>query len=131
MVAFPDNGMVHVSSPHSVAETVTRLEAAICSRGIHIHAIVDHSGDAAATGLEMRPTKLVIFGAAKGGTPLMLAAPPVAIDLPLKALVWENVDGRCWVSYNSPEYLKKRHGFPDELLKNIAVVKVLAEEAVL
>ncbi|MGB6686370.1 MAG: DUF302 domain-containing protein [Terracidiphilus sp.] len=130
MVTLPDNGMVHLSSPHSVAETLTRLETAIASKGIHIHARVDHSGDAAAAGLEMRPTQLVIFGNAKGGTPLMIAAPTLAIDLPLKALVWEDNDGRVWLSYNSPEHLEKRHGFPDELIKNIAVIRTLAEEAV-
>jgi uncharacterized protein (DUF302 family) len=130
MVTLPENGMVHLSSPHSAAETLTRLEAAITAKGIHIHARIDHSGDAAAAGLQMRPAQVLIFGNAKGGTPLMIAAPTLAIDLPLKVLVWEDNDGRVWASYNSPEYLQKRHGFPDELIKNIAVIRTLAEEAV-
>ena len=130
MVTLPDNGMVHLSSPHSVAETLTRLESAIAAKGIRIHDRIDHSGDAAVAGLEMRPTQLLIFGNAKGGTPLMIAAPTLAIDLPLKALVWEDNEGRVWLSYNSPEYLEKRHGFPDELIKNIVVIRALAEEAV-
>lgn len=130
MTTFLDNGMVHLHSPYAAEETLERLKAAIAERGIHIHAVIDHSGDAAAAGLEMRPTKLVIFGAAKAGTPLMVAAPTLAIDLPLKILVWQDESGFVWVSYNSPEYLQKRHAIPDELVRNIAAVKVIAEEAV-
>jgi len=130
MANFPDNGMVHLHSRYTVAETMTRLEAAVKSKGVKIHALIDHSGDAAAAGLEMRPTQLLIFGAAKGGTPLMIAAPTLAIDLPLKALAWEDGDGNVWLSYNSPDYLRIRHGVPEELMKNIAVIKALAEEAV-
>ena len=130
MATFTDNGMVHLNSRYSAAETLARLEAAIKAMGIHIHASIDHSGDAAAAGLAMRPTHLLIFGNAKAGTPLMVATPTLAIDLPLKALVWEDEGGLVWLSYNDPEYLRKRHGFADELLKNIAGVKMLAEEAV-
>jgi uncharacterized protein (DUF302 family) len=122
--------MVHLNSSHSVDETLSRLEAAVKAKGIRIHALIDHSGDAIAAGIEMRPTKLLIFGAAKAGTPVMLAAPTAAIDLPLKALVWEDGDGHVWLSYNGPEYLQRRHGFPEELMKNLAAIKVLAEEAV-
>jgi uncharacterized protein (DUF302 family) len=96
------------------------------AKGVTIFAIVDHSGEAEKVGLKMPPTKLVIFGSPKAGTPLMLAAPSSAIDLPLKILVWEDGEGKIWVSYNSPAYLGERHGLPEELLRNIAVVETLA-----
>jgi uncharacterized protein (DUF302 family) len=130
MVTFPDNGMVHLSSRFPADETFARLEAAVQAKGIHIHAVIDHSGDAAAAGLAMRPAKVLIFGSAKAGTPLMVAAPTLAIDLPLKVLVWEDTDGRTWLSYNSPEYLRQRHGVPEELMQNLAAVRAVAEEAV-
>jgi uncharacterized protein (DUF302 family) len=91
--------------------------------------MVDHSGEAEKVGMKMPPTKLLIFGNPKGGTPLMLAAPSTAIDLPLKILVWEDGQGKVWLSYNSPEYLQTRHGFPPDLEKNIAVAGALAEKA--
>jgi len=78
----------------------------------------------------MRPTKVLIFGSPKGGTPLMIASPTVAIDLPLKALVWEDAEGKVWLSYNSPEYLQRRHGFPESLTQNIAGVRPIFDEAV-
>jgi uncharacterized protein (DUF302 family) len=124
------NGMVHRESPYSVDETLERLGSVLQSLGIPILARIDHSGGAAAMGLPMRPTKLVIFGNAKAGTPLMVAAPTLALDLPLKALVWEDADGKVWVSYNTPQYLRERHGFPEELLPNIAGIRVIVEEAV-
>jgi uncharacterized protein (DUF302 family) len=130
MPKFPENGMVHLNSPHSVTETLARLEMIIQSKGIAVLARIDHSGDAAKTGLEMHPTKLLIFGNAKSGTPLMIASPTVAIDLPLKALVWEDADGKVWLSYNSPAYLKQRHGIPDDLLQNIAGIVPICAEAV-
>lgn len=129
-VTLPNNGMVHLSSRYATDETFTRAQAAVNAKGIHIHAAIDHSGDAAAAGLAMRPAKLLIFGNAKAGTPLMIAAPTLAIDLPLKVLVWEDADGRTWVSYNSPEYLRQRHGVPEELMQNLAAVRAVAEEAV-
>jgi uncharacterized protein (DUF302 family) len=122
--------MVHCASPYSVEETLERLGAVLQSLGIPILARIDHSGGAAAMGLEMRPTKLVIFGNAKAGTPLMVAAPTLALDLPLKALVWEDADGKIWVSYNTPEYLRERHGIPEELLPKIAGIRLIVEEAV-
>jgi uncharacterized protein (DUF302 family) len=124
------NGMVHRASPYSVEETLERLGAVLQSLGIPILARIDHSGAATAMGLEMRPTKLVIFGNARAGTPLMVAAPTLALDLPLKALVWEDADGKVWVSYNTPQYLRERHGFPEELLPNIAGIRLIVEEAV-
>ncbi len=102
MPKLPDNGMVHLSSPHSVPETLERLETIVQSKGIPILARIDHSGDAAKAGLKMQPTQLLIFGNAKAGTPVMVTSPSVAIDLPLKALVWQDDDGKVWLSYNSP-----------------------------
>jgi uncharacterized protein (DUF302 family) len=130
MTTLPDNGMVHLSSSHSVAETLARLEALLKARGLAIFARIDHSGEAAKVGLEMRPTQVLIFGSPKAGTPLMIASPTVAIDLPIKALVWEDADGRVWLSYNSPEYLRQRHGFPEGMIANIAGPRVIFEEAV-
>jgi uncharacterized protein (DUF302 family) len=123
-------GIVHRESPYSVDETLERLGNILQTLGIPILATIDHSGGAAAMGLSMRPTKLLIFGNAKAGTPLMLAAPTLALDLPLKALVWEDANGQVKVSYNTPEYLRERHGFPEELLKNIAGIRLIVDEAV-
>jgi uncharacterized protein (DUF302 family) len=97
---------------------------------VKVFAVIDHSGEAEKVGMKMRPTKVVIFGSPKAGTPLMVAAPTLAIDLPLKALVWEDEDGKVWVSYNSPEYLQQRHGVPEDLIKNIAVAGALVARAV-
>jgi uncharacterized protein (DUF302 family) len=123
------NGMVDVSSNHSVDETVERVKNILQSKGITLFALIDHSGEAEKAGMKMPPTKLLIFGNPKGGTPLMLAAPSVAIDLPLKILVWQDGQEKVWLSYNSPEYLQERHGLPQELVPNIAVVRTLAEKA--
>ena len=125
-----ENGLVHVASSHSVPETLNKLKSTIEARGLKIFALIDHSGEAEKAGLKMRPTELLIFGSPKGGTPLMVAAPTLAIDLPLKTLVWEDADGEVWVSYNSPEYLQQRHGIPADLVKNIAGVGALIEKAV-
>jgi uncharacterized protein (DUF302 family) len=124
------NGLLQVASPHTVDETVKRLEAILGQRGVQVFALIDHSGEAEKVGMKMRPTKLVIFGNPKGGTPLMVAAPTLAIDLPLKALVWEDEGGKVWVTYNSPEYLQQRHGVPEDLIKNIAVAGALVAKAV-
>lgn len=123
------NGIVDVASNHSVDETVHRVKTILQSKGIMIFALVDHSGEAEKVGMKMPPTKLLIFGSPKAGTPLMLAAPSIAIDLPLKLLVWEDARGKVWLSYNTPEYLAERHGLPPDLVKNIAVVAALAEKA--
>lgn len=117
-------------SNHSVDQTVDRLKRLLQSQGVTLFALIDHSGEAEKVGMAMRPTKLLIFGNPKAGTPLMLAAPSIAIDLPLKILVWEDSEGQVWVSYNSPEYLKQRHGLPEDLLPNIAVVQALVSKAV-
>ncbi len=126
MTSSTGNGIISVPSNHSVDQTVEKLKAILQAKAVTLFALVDHSGEAEKVGLRMRPTKLLIFGSPKAGTPLMLAAPSIAIDLPLKILVWEDNEGKVWLSYNSPEYLKERHGFPPELLANIAVVEMLA-----
>jgi uncharacterized protein (DUF302 family) len=127
------NGIVDLPSHHSVDETVERLKAILHAKGVTLFAIIDHSGEAEKAGIKMPPTKLLIFGNPKAGTPLMLAAPSSAIDLPLKILVWqdarENAAGTVWISYNSPAYLAKRHGLPPELIPNIAVIEGLAAQA--
>jgi uncharacterized protein (DUF302 family) len=123
-------GFISKPSPHSVAETIQRLSALLKSKSVAIFALIDHRGEAEKVGLKMRPTQLLIFGNPKGGTPLMLAAPSTAIDLPLKALVWEDPDGKVWLSYNSPDYLQQRHGFPADLEKNIAAIEPLLAQAV-
>jgi uncharacterized protein (DUF302 family) len=128
---LPDNGMVHLRSSHSVSDTLKRLEELLLARGMTILARIDHSGDAAKVGLKMQPAKLLIFGNPKGGTPLMVAAPTVALDLPLKALVWEEAEGRVWLSFNSPEYIEQRHRVPRELIGNIAGARLIFEEATL
>lgn len=123
------NGIASIPSNHSVDETVARLTGLLQAKGVTLFALVDHSGEAAKAGLSMPPTKLLIFGSPKAGTPLMLAAPSIAIDLPLKVLVAQDATGRVTVSYNSPAYLQQRHGIPADLLQNIAVVEVLAAKA--
>lgn len=130
MAALPDNGMVHLRSPYSVPDTLKRLESILQAKGVNVFALVDHSGEAAKVGLKMQPTQLIIFGSPKAGTPLMVVSPTLAIDLPLKALAWEDADGKVWLSYNTPEYLKQRHNIPDDLVKNIAVVGPLLEKAI-
>jgi uncharacterized protein (DUF302 family) len=99
------------------------------AKGVKVFALVDHSGEAEKAGMAMRPTKLLIFGNPRAGTPLMIAAPSLAIDLPLKILVWEDGDSKVWISYNNPAYLQARHGLPAELVPNIAVVEALAAKA--
>jgi len=103
-----------------VDETMLRMEAAFREKGMQVFALIDHSGEAEKVGLKMRPTKVLIFGSPKGGTPLMVAAPSLAIDLPLKALVAEDASGMVTVTYNDPEYLRERHRVPEELIKNLA-----------
>lgn len=129
MTSGINNGIVEIPSNHSVDETVEKLKGILRAKTVALFALVDHSGEAAKAGLQMRPTKLLIFGNPKAGTLLMLAAPSSAIDLPLKILVWEDGQGKVWISYNSAEYLQMRHGFPQELMQNITVVAALAAKA--
>jgi uncharacterized protein (DUF302 family) len=129
MPSTTDNGIVTQPGNHSLDDTVEKLNEILQARGVTLFAVIDHSGEAAKVGMKMPPTKLLIFGNPKGGTPLMLAAPSSAIDLPLKILVAEDAAGKVWVSYNSPAYLQERHGFPENLLQNIAMVETLAAKA--
>jgi uncharacterized protein (DUF302 family) len=108
---------------------VERLKQILAEKGVTLFALVDHSGEAAKVGMKMPPTKLLIFGSPKAGTPIMQAAPSIAIDLPLKILIWEDSDGKVWVSYNSAEYLQERHDVPNQFLPNLRVAEVLASNA--
>jgi uncharacterized protein (DUF302 family) len=128
--SMPENGMVHLTSPYPFAETIKRLESLLQAQGLAIFCRIDHSGEAEKAGLKMPATQVIIFGSPKGGTPLTIASPTLAIDLPLKALIWEDGDSKVWVSYNSPEYLKQRHNIPGELLKNIAGIGPLLQKVV-
>src|SRR6266513_4864418 len=123
------DGLVDLPSNHSVDETVEKLMGILQAKGVTLFALVDHSGEAAKVGMKMRPTKLLIFGNPKGGTPVMLAAPSSAIDLPLKILIWEDAQGKVWVTYNGPMYLQERHNIPTELLPNLSVIEALAKSA--
>ncbi len=129
MATATDKGMMNKPSNHSVEQTVERLKEILQSKGVTLFALIDHSGEAEKVGFKMQPTKLLIFGSPKAGTPLMLAAPSIALDLPLKILVWEDAQGKVWVTYNSPVYLEERHDLPPDLLPNIAVVEMLAAKA--
>jgi uncharacterized protein (DUF302 family) len=124
-----DSGIVTLSGGHPVDQTVEKLGAILKAKGVKLFAVIDHSGEAERAGLHMRPTKLLIFGNPKAGTPLMVASPTIAIDLPLKILVWEDSGGQVRISYDSPDYLQNRHGLPEELVQNIAVVAALATAA--
>jgi uncharacterized protein (DUF302 family) len=123
------NGIADIPSNHTVDQTVQRLKGILEAKGVTLFALVDHSGEAEKAGMKMPPTKLIIFGSPKAGTPSMLASPSIAIDLPLKILIWEDGDGKAWISYNSPAYLQERHNVPPELMQNIAVVETLAAKA--
>lgn len=129
MTPAANKGIIDTPSNHSVDQTVDRLKNILQSKGVQLFAVIDHSGEAEKVGMKMPPTKLLIFGSPKAGTPLMLAAPSVAIDLPLKILIWEDIQRKVWVSYNSPVYLQERHNLSSELLQNTAVVETLAAKA--
>jgi uncharacterized protein (DUF302 family) len=123
MGANEAKGFVSKTCRYSVDEAVEKLGGVLRELNVTLFALVDHSGEAEKAGMKMRPTKLIICGSPKAGTPLMVAAPSIAIDLPLKILVWEDGEEKVWISYNSPEYLRERHGLPQELMKAIAAVE--------
>jgi uncharacterized protein (DUF302 family) len=129
LTSTTNNGIINKLSNHSVEQTVERLKNILQFKGITLFALVDHSGEAEKVGMSLLPTKLLIFGSPKACTSLMLATPSIAIDLPLKILIWEDSKGNVWVSYNSPDYIKERHGLPQELLQNIAIIEILAAKA--
>jgi uncharacterized protein (DUF302 family) len=122
-------GIISMPSKYSVPETLHRLETILTAKGIKIFALVDHSGEAEKAGLKMPPTRLLIFGNPKGGTPVMLAAPTAAIDLPWKALAWEDADGKVWLTYNDPEYLGRRFGLSADVVKPLAGLSAVMEQA--
>ncbi len=125
-----ESGLVRVASHYHFEETMRRLQSAFAEKGLKVFAVIDHSGEAERAGLRMPPTKVIVFGSPKLGTPLMLAAPGLAIDLPLKALVAQEAEGKVSVTYNDPEYLRERHRFPPELVKNLAGAGALIAKAV-
>ena len=129
MTSITDRGIIDRPSGHSLEETVARLKDILQAGGVTLFALIDHDGEAAKVGMTMPPTKLLIFGNPKAGTPLMIASPSLAIDLPLKILVREDHTGQVWISYNSSRYLQERHNIPEDLLKNIAVVETFAAKA--
>ncbi len=124
-----DHGILVKASQHSVDETLEKITLILRQKGITLFSVVDHSSEAEKAGFKMPPTKLVIFGSPKAGTPLMLATPSIALDLPLKILISEDAEGKTWISYNSPAYLQERHGLPEELLPTLAAVEALATAA--
>lgn len=124
-----ERGLTTVVSPYTVQETLKRLEDLIVARGLKLFVRIDHSGEAEKAGLKMNPAQVLIFGSPVAGTPIMVAAPTSAIDLPLKVLVWGSEEGAVHVTYNNPEYLGRRHGIPSNLLKNIMGVSALVEKA--
>ena len=123
-----NNGIISQPSPYSVTETIDRLEAVLQAKGITIFARIDQQAEAEKVALSLRPTQLLLFGSPKAGTPLMVAEPTIALDLPLKVLAWEAADSKVWLSYNDPNYLRQRFSLPDELVKNIAVIASLIEQ---
>jgi uncharacterized protein (DUF302 family)/uncharacterized membrane protein YidH (DUF202 family) len=129
MTSNAENGIVTIPSRHSVDGTVEKLEKALQAKGVKLFALIDHSGEAEKAGMQMQPTKLLIFGNPKAGTPLMVASPTVAIDLPLKILVAEDANGKVSISFNSPAYLQSRHRLPQDLVQNIAVAEAVAAKA--
>ena len=122
------NGIISQPSPYSVTETIDRLEAVLQAKSITIFARIDQQAEAEKVGLRLLPTQLLLFGNPKAGTPLMVAEPTIALDLPLKLLAWEAADSKVWLSYNDPNYLRQRFSLPDELVKNIAVIAPLVEQ---
>ena len=126
VVGLKESGIVNVRSLHSFSETMQRIERLVASKGLKIFCVIDHSGEAAAAGLQMPPTKLVILGSPKAGTPLMLAAPSIALDLPLKLLVAQDPGNQTWISYNSPSFLEKRHTIALELTQALAAIEGIA-----
>jgi uncharacterized protein (DUF302 family) len=126
MTSDHDPGITTIPSHHSVDQTVEALTQTLAAKQITLFALIDHSGEAAKAGMAMPPTKLLIFGSPRAGTPIMLAAPTAALDLPLKILIHQDNDGKVWITYNAPSYLQQRHTIPNELLPNIAVIEPLA-----
>jgi uncharacterized protein (DUF302 family) len=124
-----ESGVMRIASSHPVAETVARLEGLLKEHGVVIFARIDFSGDAGRAGLTMRAEQMLIFGNPKAGTPLMQAEPLAGLDLPLKALVFEDAGGKAWIAWNDPQYIVRRHALPAALAANLAAVAPLIERA--
>lgn len=124
-----DDGITFKASPFTVAQTIDRLDAVLKERGAVVFARIDHAAEAKKVGLDLPPAQLLIFGNPKTGTPLMVARPRIAIDLPMKALAWQDADGKVWIGFNSADYMKKRHDLTDEQAKSLAVVGGLIDAA--
>ena len=124
-----ESGILRIPSSHPVAETLARLEGLLKERGIMVFARIDFSGDAGRAGLTMRAEQMLIFGNPKAGTPLMQAEPLCGLDLPLKALVFEDSGGKAWIAWNDPQYIVRRHALPAALAANLAAVTPLIEHA--
>jgi uncharacterized protein (DUF302 family) len=124
-----DTGITRITSHHSVTQTMERLESLLKERGVMIFARIDFSGDAARAGLTMPPEQMLIFGNPKAGTPLMQSVPAAGLDLPLKALAWEDAEGHTQIAYNDPQYIIRRHGLDAALAANLAAVVPLIERA--
>jgi uncharacterized protein (DUF302 family) len=127
--ADDERGLVRLSSPYTFDQTVGRIEAVLRDGNVNVFCVIDHSGEAERAGLSLRPTRLFMFGSPVAGTPVMVASPTAGLDLPLKALVWQADDGQVWVSYNSPDYLARRHDIPPELARNISAAESLLQMA--
>ena len=126
MTVASGQGIISAPRNYSVDQTVEMLKGILKAKGVILFALIDHSGEAEKAGMKMPPTKLLVFGSPKAGTSLMLAVPSIAIDLPLKILIWEDIQGKVWLSYNSPAYLQGRYSLPPELMQTIAGVETLA-----
>ncbi|MEH2279507.1 MAG: DUF302 domain-containing protein [Nostoc sp.] len=126
-----NNGIINQTSPYAVTETIDRFAAILQAKGVTVFARIDQQAEAKKVGLSLPPTQLLLFGNLKAGTPLMVAEPTIALDLPLKVLAWEATDGKVWVSYNDPNYLKQRFSLSDELVKNVAIIAPLIHQALL
>jgi len=122
-------GVTSQPSPHSLDETLQRLEQVIRHRGLTLFAHFDHSGEAARVGLAMQPAHVLVFGSPRAGTPLMVASPLIALDLPLKALIWQDDRGQVWVSYNQPAFLAQRYNISPDLIRVIAALEGIVEAA--
>lgn len=128
-VLAADDGVTKRESRYSVPQTLDRLESILKERGITVFARIDHTGEAAKVGLELKPTQLLVFGNPRAGTPLMVAQPTMAIDLPMKVLAWQDAAGKVWVGFNSADYMQKRYGLTDDQMKSLAIVGVLVDAA--
>lgn len=123
-----EEGLVTIASKYSVKETLDRLAAALAAKSITIFARIDHAEGARSVGMDLRPTELLIFGAPKAGTPLMQAKQTIGIDLPLKALAWEDADGKVWLGYNDMAWLARRHRLPESAETSVAALRAVLDQ---